>query len=128
MPIRTASLASRLNRNGARLHLAMAAQARSSGADPRAADELKALLDERRALKEDRDRRRAAAGVPKAKPVRVAKEPKPAKAPKAAKPKAPKEAKPAKAAKAKLSRADTQAKKAANAEAAKKADRKSAKT
>lgn len=127
MPIRTASLARQLQKNGARLHLAMVSQARSSpGADAKASEPVQALIDERRALKDDQAKRKALALLPKPKAVKVVKEVK-AKAPKA--PKAVKEPKPEKAekgAKAKVSRADKTAKKAENVEAAKKADRKSA--
>lgn len=126
MPIRTASLARQLQKNGARLHLAMISHARSSpGADAKSSAPVQALIDERRALKEDQAKRKAQALLPKPKAVKVVKEVK-AKAPKA--PKAAKEPKPAKkAAKGdKVSRADKTAKKAENVEAAKKADRKSA--
>ena len=127
MPIRTASLARQLQKNGARLHLAMISHARSSpGADAKTSAPVQALIDERRALKEDQAKRKAQALLPKPKAVKVVKEAKPAKAPKA--PKAAKEPKPVKkAAKGdKVSRADKTAKKAENVEAAKKADRKSA--
>ena len=110
----------------ARLHLAMISHARSSpGADAKSSAPVQALIDERRALKEDQAKRKAQALLPKPKAVKVVKEVK-AKAPKA--PKAAKEPKPAKkAAKGdKVSRADKTAKKAENVEAAKKADRKSA--
>lgn len=126
MPIRIASLARQLQKNGQRLHLAMASRAFSHGADPSASEQEKALRDERKALKAAQAKRQAEALLPKAKPVKVVKEAKPAKAPKA-----PKAAKPPKekAAKSnKPSRADKQTKKAENLEAAKKADRKSAKT
>ena len=126
MPIRTATLARQLQKNGARLHLAMISHARSSpGADAKASAPVQALIDERRTLKEDQAKRKAQALLPKPKAVKVVKEVK-AKAPKA--PKAAKEPKPVKkAAKGdKVSRADKTAKKAENVEAAKKADRKSA--
>ena len=125
MPIRIASLSRQLHKNGQRLHLAMASRAFLEG--PRASRRRpeQTLRDERDALKAEQKKRRAAAGQPKAKPVKVVKE---AKAPKA--PKAPKAAKPPKEAKAakgnKPSRADKLSKKAENLEAAKKADRKSA--
>jgi hypothetical protein len=124
MPIRTASLARQLHKNGQRLHAAMASRAFSHGADPAPSEQETALRQERDALKAAQAERRARAKLPKAKPVRVVKEAKPAKAPKAAKPPKEKAAKSA----AKPSRADKQTKKAENLEAAKKADRKSAKT
>ncbi|MDQ6639220.1 MAG: hypothetical protein M3Z15_06090 [Pseudomonadota bacterium] len=129
MPIRIASLARQLHKNGQRLHLAMASRAFSQGAKEPASENEKALREERRTLKEAQAQRHAKAEQPKVKAVKVVKEVKPAKAAKA--PKAPKAAKPAKekAAKSnKPSRADKQTKKAENLEAAKKADRKSAKT
>jgi hypothetical protein len=129
MPIRLASLSRQLHRNGQRLHLAMASRAFSKGPEHPAAELEQALRDERDALKAEQKKRRAAALLPKAKAVKVVKE---AKAPKAKAPKAPKPAKPPKEAKAdkgkKPSRADKLSKKAENLEAAKKADRKSAKT
>lgn len=130
MPIRTASLNHQIQKNGARLHLAMASRAHSQGADQPASEHEQALLDERRALKEAEATRRAQAKLPKAKPVALVKEAKPPKPPKA--PKAAKEPKPAKEAKtgkgAKPSRADKSIKKAENAEAARKATKKSAKS
>ena len=129
MPIRTASLNHQIQKNGARLHLAMASRAHSQGADQPASEHEQALLDERRLLKEAEATRRAQAKLPKAKAVQLVKEakpPKPAKAPKAAK--EPKEPKEAKSAKGKPTRAEKLIKKAENAEAAKKATKKSAKT
>ncbi len=127
MPIRIASLSRQLQKNGLRLHRAMASRAFSHGADPSASEEEKALREERSALKAAQAERRASATLPKAKPVKVVKEPRPAKAPKAPKAAKPPKEKAAKAAN-KPSRADKQTKKAENLEAAKKADRKSAKT
>ncbi len=127
MPVRIASLSRQLRKNGARLHLAIASRTVSPGADRPASEQEQALLDERHQLKDAQAKRRAAAKLPKPKAVKVVKEAKPAKAPKA-----PKAAKPPKEAKAthanKPSRADKLTKKAANLEAAKKADKKSAKT
>src|SRR5450432_1811248 len=123
MPIRTASLARQLQKNGARLHLAMISHARSSpGADAKTSEPVRALIDERRALKEDQAKRKAQALLPKPKAVKLVKEVKPAKAPKA--PKAAKEPKPAKkvAKGAKVSRADKTAKKAENADASARRD------
>jgi hypothetical protein len=127
MPIRTASLAHEIQKNGARLHLAMLSRVHSQGADQPASELELALLDERRLLKETRAKRQAQAKLPKPKAARLVKEAKPPKAPKA--PKAAKEPKEARAAKAnKPSRADKLAKKAENLEAARKAAKKSAKT
>jgi hypothetical protein len=127
MPIRTASLSRQLHKNGQRLHVAMMSRAFSHGADPAPSEQEKALREERDALKAAQAERRERAKLPKAKPVRVVKEAKPAKAPKAPKAAKPPKEKAAKSA-AKPSRADKQTKKAENLEAAKKADRKSAKT
>ena len=88
MPIRIASLARQLEKNGQRLHRAMASRAFSHGADPAASDDEKALREERSALKAAQAERRARATLPRVKPVKAVKEAKPAKAPKA--PKAPK--------------------------------------
>jgi hypothetical protein len=130
MPIRIASLSRQIQRNGQRLHLAIASRAFSHGEKGASSDAETSLREERQVLKEAQAKRRAQALLPKPKAVKVVKEAKPAKprkAPKAAKP--AKEAKEAKGAKTnKPSRADKQTKKAENLEAAKKADRKSAKT
>ncbi|HEY4958732.1 MAG TPA: hypothetical protein VII31_13045 [Caldimonas sp.] len=127
MPIRIASLARQLHKNGQRLHLAMASRAFSQGPEQPAAEHEQALREQRDALKAAQKKRQAEAKLPKVKAVKVVKEAKPAKAPKA--PKAAKPPKEAKVAKGnKPSRADKQTKKAENLEAAKKADRKSAKT
>jgi hypothetical protein len=128
MPIRIASLSRQLHKNGQRLHLAMMSRSFSHGADPSPSEQEKALREERSALKAAQVERRAKALLPKVKPVRVAKAAaKPAKAPKAPKAAKPPKEKAAKTAN-KPSRADKQTKKAENLEAAKKADRKSAKT
>ena len=127
MPIRTASIAPQLKKNGAGLHLAMASRIRSQGADAPPSEREQALLDERKSLKTEKAARakkaaapvRKAAVVKVAKPVKVAK----VKAPKAEK--EPKPAKDAKGAKAKPSRAEKLVKKAGALEAAKKAERKS---
>ena len=127
MPIRTASLTHQIQKNGARLHLAMASRAHSQGADQPASEHEQALLDERRLLKEEQAKRQALAKLPKPKAAKLVKKAKPPKPPKA--PKAAKEPKEAKAAKDnKPSRADKLTKKAQNLEAAKKAAKKSAKT
>lgn len=130
MPIRSASLNKQIQKNGARLHLAMASRIHSEGADRPASEHEQALLDERRFLKEAKTKRLQQAKLPKPKaawPVKAPKPPKAPKAPKAAQ--AAKEPKEAKAAKGhKPSRADKLAKKAENLDAAKKAAKKSAKT
>ncbi len=135
MPIRTATLRHKIEHNGARLHAAMMARAQSRGADGVIMEEEQALLDERRALKEERAKRQAQALMPKAKPVPVVKQAKP-KLPKAPKPakedKASKDhAKDAKDAKPHhkgphLSRTELHAKKAEALKAAEQAAKKSA--
>ena len=125
MPIRTATLSRQLQKNGARLHLAMVSQAHSSTGAAKPSERVQALIDERRQLKETSAARQAQAKLPKVKAERVVKElkaPKPPKAPKAAK--EPKVEKAPKGAKG--SRTEKKAKKDENVEAAKKADRKSA--
>jgi hypothetical protein len=128
MPIRTASLNPQIHKNGARLHLAMVARIHSQGEGQAASEHEQALLDERRALKEAKATRLAQPRPPKPLPAWMLKEPKQPKAPKA--PKAAKEPKEAKAAKTnnKPSRAEKLTKKAENLDAAKKAEKKSAKT
>jgi hypothetical protein len=127
MPIRTASLTNQIQKNGARLHLAMAARIHSQGEGQPASEHEQALLDERRVLKEAKATRLAQPRPPKPLPAWMLKEPKLPKAPKA--PKAAKEPKEAKTAKAnKPSRAEKLTKKAENLDAAKKAEKKSAKT
>jgi len=130
MPIRSSSLNRQIHKLGARLHLAVLSRTRSQGPDQPPSTAEQALREERRLLKEAQATRQAQARLPKAKVVKPAKPAKPPRAPKAAKP--PKAEKPAKDKSArkdkKPSRADVLTKKAANAEAAKKADRKSAKT
>ena len=127
MPIRTASLTHQIQKNGARLHLAMVTRTRSQGADQPASEAEQALLEERRALKAAKATLQARPKLAKPTAAWMLKEAKPPKAPKA--PKAAKEPKEAKAAKAnKPSRADKLTKKAENLDAAKKAAKKSAKT
>jgi hypothetical protein len=127
MPIRTASLTHQIQANGARLHLARAARIHSQGAGQPASEHEQALLEERGLLKEAKAKLLAQPKLPKPKPAWMLKEPKQPKAPKA--PKAAKEPKEAKGAKAnKPSRAEKLTKKAENLDAAKKAEKKSAKT
>lgn len=65
MPIRTASVSRRISKNGQALHRAMAG--RGSGGQPSAAEQ--ALLEERRSLKEEKEKREAKALEPKPKAV-----------------------------------------------------------
>lgn len=61
MPIRTASMTKRISNNGQALHRAMM----SRGADDQPSEQEKALVEERRQLKEERDKRQAQAQEPK---------------------------------------------------------------
>jgi len=61
MPIRTASLTKRISENGQALHRAM--MSRGDGQEP--SEDEKALAEERRQLKEEREKRRAHALEPK---------------------------------------------------------------
>ena len=69
MPIRIASLSRRIANNGAALHLAVTQRIHSLGADHEPSETEQALADERRALKEERDRRQAHALEPGPKAV-----------------------------------------------------------
>ena len=62
MPIRTASLTKRIAANGQALHRAMMRRTETGGSEPSAAEA--ALAEERRSLKEERDRRKAQALQP----------------------------------------------------------------
>lgn len=124
MPIRTASLTKRISENGQALHRAMM----SRGADQEPSDAEKTLIEERRQLKEERDKRHAQALQPKASAVdRLVRthhaQPKD-------KPKATKEAQAAKDVKkpkARMSRAEKHAEKAAALEAARRPKKPAAK-
>ena len=127
MPIRIASMAQRIAKNGAMLHKAMMDRIDSLGADHEPSEAEQALVEERRLLKEERAKRQAKALQPRAKAIDKlvrthhpqAKE----------KPKEKKEPKEAKAGKVhKRSRADKHAAQAAALQAASRAPKKSAKT
>jgi hypothetical protein len=127
MPIRIASLARRIEKNGAMLHLAKIDRIDALGADHEPSEAEQALAEERRLLKEERANRQARAQQPGVKAVdrlvrthrSQAKE----------KPKATKEPKEAKAGTAHgLSRAEKHAAKEAALDAARKSAKKSAKT
>lgn len=127
MPIRIASLARRIEKNGAMLHLAIVDRIHSLGADHEPSEAEQALAEERRLLKEERTNRQARAQQPKVKAVdklvrthraqpkdkpKVTKEPKEAKAGTAHRP----------------SRAEKHAAKAAALDVARRSAKKSAKT
>ena len=77
MPVRIASLARQLDKNGQRLHRVIASRAFSHGADPAPSDEERALREERSALKAAQAERRARAALPRVKPAKMVKEAKP---------------------------------------------------
>ena len=130
MPIRIASLSSRIANNGAALHLAMTQRIRSLGPDHEPSEAERALADERRALKEERAKRQAHALEPKPKAVdRLVRTHHPEAKEKPAAKKESKGPKESKAGKAHgPTRAEKHAEKAAAMEAAKRAAKKSAKT
>jgi len=64
MPIRTASLTKRISDNGQALHRAMMSRGQA-GADQEPSEAESALLEERRLLKEERDKRQAQAMGPR---------------------------------------------------------------
>jgi len=125
MPIRIASLTHRISANGQALHRAMMSRMETFGADQHPSEEEQALIDERRLLKEERDKRLAQAAQPKPSAtdrlVRthhpVAKD----------KPKVKKEGKETKQAKAHKSRAEKHAAKAAALDAARRTKKPAAK-
>ena len=63
MPIRTASMTKRISDNGQALHRAMMSRMKSDGQEPSEAEQ--ALMEERRQLKEERDKRQAQAMEPR---------------------------------------------------------------
>jgi hypothetical protein len=127
MPIRIASVNHKLEKNGARLHLAMLARIHSQGADHEPSEAELALLEERRALKEERAKRHDDASHPKPKASKLVRTHHPeAKADHKPKVKKEKDAKPVAKGAHKQTRAEKHASKAAALEAAKKAAKKSA--
>jgi len=65
MPIRIASLTERISANGQALHRAMMSRVETYGAEHEPSDAEQALIEERRQLKEERDKRLAHAMQPK---------------------------------------------------------------
>ncbi len=63
MPIRTASLTKKISANGQALHRAMMSRIETGAAEPSEAES--ALIEERRQLKEERDKRKAQALQPR---------------------------------------------------------------
>lgn len=65
MPIRTASFTRRISANGQALHRAMMSRMEAGGADQEPSEAESALIEERRQLKEERDKRKAQALQPR---------------------------------------------------------------
>ena len=65
MPIRTASFTKRISANGQALHRAMMRRVAAGGADKEPSEAESVLIEERRRLKEERDKRRAQALQPR---------------------------------------------------------------
>ncbi|MFL6692670.1 MAG: hypothetical protein ACJ8GO_06890 [Ramlibacter sp.] len=65
MPTRIASMTKRLATNGQALHRAMASRMETLGADKQPSEAEAALIEERRLLKEERDKRKAESLLPK---------------------------------------------------------------
>lgn len=128
MPIRTASLTKRISANGQALHRAIMSRTETYGADHEPSAAESALIEERRLLKEERDKRKARALQPK--PSAVDRLLRTHHAQAKDKPKVRHEtqdAKGAKPAKPHKSRAEKHAQKAAALEAARRAPKKPAK-
>ena len=64
MPIRTASLTKKISATGQALHRAMMSRVEAGGADRAPSEAESALIEERRLLKEERDKRKAQALLP----------------------------------------------------------------
>ena len=65
MPIRTASLTNRISANGQALHRAMMSRMETGGTDKAPSEAESDLIEERRRLKEERDKRKEQALLPK---------------------------------------------------------------
>jgi hypothetical protein len=65
MPTRIASMTKRLATNGQALHRAMVSRMETAGADNQPSEAESALIEERRLLKEERDKRKAQALEPR---------------------------------------------------------------
>ena len=130
MTIRIASLTQRIAKNGARLHHAMMDRIHSHGADHEPSETEQALAEERRLLKEEREKRHAQTQQPRAKANKLVRTHHPQAKEKPKAKKEPKEeAKAGKAGKAHgPSRAEKHAAKASALQAASRAPKKSAKT
>jgi hypothetical protein len=65
MPIRTASVTKKISANGQALHRATMRRMEAGGADAQPSEAESALIEERRLLKEERDKRKAQALLPR---------------------------------------------------------------
>jgi hypothetical protein len=125
MPIRTATLTKRISENGQALHRAMMSRTESYGAGQEPSEAELALIEERRLLKEERDKRRAQALQPR--PSAVDRLLRTHHAQPKDKPKVAKESHDIKKPKARRSRAEKHAEQAAALEAARRSPKKPAK-
>ena len=125
MPIRIASLTERISANGQALHRAMMSRVETYGAEHERSDAEQALIEERRQLKEERDKRLAHAMQPK--PTAAERLVRTHHPQAKDKPRARKETKETKQVKPHKSRAEKHAAKAAALDAARRAPKKPAK-
>ena len=125
MPIRIASLTERISENGQALHRAMMSRMQAHGPDHEPSEAELALIEERRLLKEERDKRHAQAMQPRPSAAeRLVRTHHPQAKDK---PRVKKETKETKQAKPHKSRAEKHAAKAAALDAARRAPKKPAK-
>jgi hypothetical protein len=127
MPIRTASLTKKISANGQALHRAMMDRMETGGAKNEPSEAESALIEERRLLKEERDKRQAQALQPKPSALdRLVRTHHPQAKDKKARKEAP-EAKETKKPKPRRTRAEKHAEKAAALDAARRSPKKPAK-
>jgi hypothetical protein len=130
MPLRTASINRRIEKNGAALHRAVMQRVYSRGEQSEPSEQERALAEEREHLKDEKARRQDQAQQPRPKADKLVRthhaEPKDTDKPKARK--EPKQSKEAKSGKPKPTRAQKHVAKAAALEAAKQATRRKSKT
>ena len=65
MPIRTATVSKKISANGRALHRAMAARMEAGGSDQAPSEAEAALIEERKQLKDEREKRKAQALLPR---------------------------------------------------------------
>jgi hypothetical protein len=128
MPTRTASMAKKISANGQALHRAMMRRMESGGADQEPSEAEAALIEERRLLKEEREKRKAQVLQPKPTALdRLVRTHHPVAKDKPKVKKEAQEANEAKKAKPHKTRAEKHAEKAAALEAARRSPKKPAK-